>query len=129
MYLPGRNILLLSKAAILCASRGIPRLTLGPLSGNPFPDATPDFFETMARALSMGLAHEIALVTPFAAMRKADVVRLGIELGVPLEATLSCMSPQDGGHCGRCSKCRERRDAFAEAAVADPTVYAQTPPR
>ena len=128
-YLPGRNILLLSKAAILCASRGIPRLALGPLSSNPFPDATPEFFATMARALSMGLAHEIALVTPFAGMRKADVVRLGIELGVPLEATLSCMSPQDGAHCGRCSKCRERRDAFAEAGVADPTPYVRSPPR
>ena len=129
VYLPGRNLLLLSQAAILCARHGIPRLALGPLAGNPFPDATPEFFEAMARALSLGLAHEIAVVTPFAAMCKADVVRLGVELGVPLAATLSCMSPQRGGHCGRCSKCRERRDAFAEAGVADPSTYAQTPPR
>jgi 7-cyano-7-deazaguanine synthase len=66
-------------------------------------------------------------VTPFAAMHKADVVRLGVQLGVPLELTLSCMNPTGDQHCGQCSKCRERRDAFAEARVPDPTSYA-TPP-
>ena len=45
-------------------------------------------------------------------------------LGVPLALTLSCMNPQGDRHCGRCSKCRERRDAFREAGVADPTDYA-----
>ncbi len=127
VYLTGRNVMLLSKAAIYCAQRRIPRIALGPLAGNPFPDATQEFFSAMARALSLGLAHDIEVATPFSAMHKADVVRLGIELGVPLELTLSCMNPRDGLHCGRCSKCRERRDAFAEAGVRDPTRYA-TPP-
>jgi len=57
------------------------------------------------------------------------VIRRGRELGVALELTLSCMQPQRGLHCGRCSKCRERRDAFAEAGVDDPTAYAATPIR
>ncbi len=48
VYLPGRNILLLSKAGVLCALRGIPRLAIGPLAGNPFPDATPLFFASIA---------------------------------------------------------------------------------
>jgi 7-cyano-7-deazaguanine synthase len=122
-------VVLLSKAAIYCAQQRIPRIALGPLAGNPFPDATREFFTTMARALSLGLAHDIEVATPFATMHKADVVRLGVELGVPLELTLSCMNPQDGLHCGRCSKCRERRDAFAEAGVADPTRYATAPLR
>ena len=52
------------------------------------------------------------------------MIRLGATLGVPLELTLSCMQPVDGLHCGRCSKCRERRDAFTEAGVDDPTPYA-----
>ncbi len=129
VYLPGRNIMLIAKAAVLCANRGIGRLALGPLAGNPFPDATPEFFTAMGRAVSLGLAHEIALVTPLAGMRKAEAIRLGLELGVPLEATLSCMSPESGSHCGRCSKCRERRDAFVGAGVEDPTVYAQPPLR
>ena len=112
VYLTGRNVMLLTKAAIYCAQHRIGRLAIGPLAGNPFPDATPQFFEAMARSLSLGLAHAIDIEAPFLAMEKSDVIRLGAELGVPLELTLSCMSPRDGRHCGQCSKCRERRDAF-----------------
>jgi 7-cyano-7-deazaguanine synthase len=129
VYLPGRNILLLSKAAIYCAQRDIGRIALGPLAGNPFPDATPQFFSTMGQALSMGLAHAVVIDTPFASMRKSDVITIGVAMGVPLELTLSCMKPQHGLHCGECSKCRERRDAFVEAGVSDPTHYATVPVR
>jgi 7-cyano-7-deazaguanine synthase len=129
VYLTGRNVVLLSKAAIYCAQHRITRIALGPLAGNPFPDATREFFDAMARALSLGLAHAIDVVTPFSSVHKGDVIKLGVELGVPLELTLSCMNPQDGRHCGRCSKCRERRDAFREAGVVDPTPYATAPIR
>ena len=65
-------------------------------------------------------------------MHKDDVIRLGARLGVPFELTLSCMNPADSAlplHCGQCSKCRERRDAFVAAGVADPTAYSQPSPR
>lgn len=129
VYLTGRNVILLSKAAIYCARHGIARIAIGPLAGNPFPDATPEFFESMARALSLGLAHEVRIDAPFAGKEKAEVIALGLTLGVPLELTLSCMNPEGGLHCGRCSKCRERRDAFNEARVCDPTRYAIQPIR
>ena len=129
VYLAGRNVMLLSKAAIHCARHGISRLAIGPLAGNPFPDATPVFFDAMARALSLGLAHTIHIAAPLADKHKSEVIRLGIELGVPLVLTLSCMNPAGGLHCGQCSKCRERRDAFAEAGVMDPTAYAVAPLR
>ena len=129
VYLTGRNIALLSKTAIYCARHDIHRIALGPLGGNPFPDATPEFFAAMARALSLGLAHDLVIDTPLAALTKPDVIRIGIELGVPLAATLSCMKPHDGLHCGRCSKCRERRDAFREAGVRDDTRYSVAPVR
>src|SRR5215208_1319728 len=135
VYLTGRNIILLSKASIYCAQHGLHRIALGPLAGNPFPDATPQFFESMARALALGLAHDMRIDTPFARKDKADVIRIGADLGVPLELTLSCMNPRPRGqaptvdHCGECSKCRERRDAFNEAGVADPTHYAVQPAR
>ena len=129
VYLIGRNVTLLSKAAIYAARHGIGRIALGLLAGNPFPDATPAFFDAMARALSLGLAHPLRIDAPFAGLHKSDAIRLGVELGVPLELTLSCMNPRDGQHCGRCSKCRERRDAFREAGVADPTTYVMTPIR
>jgi 7-cyano-7-deazaguanine synthase len=129
VYLTGRNIVLLSKAGIYCAQKKVSRIAIGPLAGNPFPDATPEFFQQMARTLSLGLAHEIAIDAPLIAMDKSDVIRLGVELGTPFELTLSCMNPQRGLHCGQCSKCRERRDAFREAGVNDPTAYASPPLR
>ena len=129
VFLPGRNLLLLSKAAVLCAMRGITRIAVGPLAGNPFPDATPEFFEAIGRAASLGLAHEIRVEAPFARLHKEEVIRLGEALGVPLALTLSCMNPGGGLHCGVCSKCRERRDAFAAAGVEDPTAYRAPSPR
>jgi 7-cyano-7-deazaguanine synthase len=129
VYLDGRNIVLLAKASVYMARTGLTRALLGPLAGNPFPDATPEFFTAMARALSLGLDSSVRIDTPLAAMHKADVIRLGASLGVPFELTLSCMEPKDGRHCGRCSKCRERRDGFLEAQVPDPTRYRERPRR
>jgi 7-cyano-7-deazaguanine synthase len=123
VYLEGRNIILIAKAAVLAARTGATRLALGPLAGNPFPDATPEFFAAMARAMSLGLAHPIDVVAPFRHLHKTDVIRLGLSLGVPLEQTISCMSPKGDRHCGACNKCRERREAFAEAGVPDRTEY------
>ena len=129
VYLDGRNIVLLAKASVFMARHRLSRVLMGPLAGNPFPDATPRFFDTMAEALSLGLAWQVSIETPFAALHKADVIKLGEELGVPFELTLSCMQPIDGMHCGRCSKCRERRDGFLGAGVADPTEYRIRPER
>ena len=129
VYIDGRNVILLSKAAVYMARHDISRVLIGPLAGNPFPDANATFFEAFARGLSIGLATPIEIEAPFAALHKADVIRLGRELGVPLELTLSCMQPVNGLHCGQCSKCRERRDAFAEAGIEDPTAYRATPVR
>jgi 7-cyano-7-deazaguanine synthase len=123
VYLVGRNVLLLSKAAVFCATRHIQRIAIGPLAGNPFPDATMGFFTAMAEALSRGLNHRIEIVAPLAELHKADVIRMGHALGVPLELTLSCMNPREGRHCGACSKCRERQHAFRDAGVTDRTAY------
>ncbi len=129
VYLEGRNIALLAKAGIYMAHEKLTRILLGPLAGNPFPDATPEFFAAMQHALSLGLHHPIRVETPFAALHKSDVIRLGARLGVPMELTLSCMQPKEGMHCGRCSKCRERRDAFRAAGIDDMTRYAVAPIR
>jgi 7-cyano-7-deazaguanine synthase len=129
VYLAGRNLVLLTKAGVVAAARRIGRIALGPLAGNPFPDATPEFLSSMARSLSLGLNHAIEIATPFIAMHKKDVIQLGARLRVPLEHTLSCMNPSGTLHCGLCSKCRERRDAFAAARIPDPTTYANKSPR
>lgn len=129
VYIDGRNVVLLSKASVFMARAKIARVMIGPLAGNPFPDASRAFFDAMQQALSIGLAAPIQIEAPLASMHKADVIRRGAALGVPLELTLSCMQPQEGLHCGRCSKCRERRDGFIEAGVVDPTTYATLPAR
>ena len=130
VYLTGRNLVLLTKAGVVAAKHHAHRIALGPLKGNPFPDARPDFFNAMSTALSLGLDHAIEIATPFLDWEKVDVIRRGVALGVPLELTLSCMNPVAGSiHCGLGSKCRERRDAFASAAVTDPTIYANRSPR
>ncbi|MGE5243477.1 MAG: 7-cyano-7-deazaguanine synthase [Betaproteobacteria bacterium] len=124
VYLPGRNVILLGKAGVFCAAAAIDRLVLATLAHNPFPDATPAFRESMQRTLSLGLAHHLTIEAPYDGVRKAEVVRRGLALGVPLEHTLSCMSPAGARHCGTCSKCRERHDAFREIGSPDPTDYA-----
>ena len=143
VYLPGRNIVLLGKAGVYCAASNIDRLVLGTLAHNPFPDATPAFRAAMAETLSLGLAHQLTIDAPYANFSKADVIRRGVSLGVPLDLTLSCMNPVsvepgeprepreprepwEPRHCGLCSKCRERHDAFLEAGVEDPTSYVDT---
>ena len=129
VYLHGRNVALLSKAAVYAATKNISRIVLAPLAGNPFPDATPQFLNALSTALSLGLDAAIQIAAPFSRLHKADVITRGAELGVPFELTLSCMNPEDTLHCGLCSKCRERHDAFRAAGMPDPTTYANPSPR
>jgi len=129
VYLHGRNISLISKAAVYAATRNISRIALAPLAGNPFPDAGRAFLSAFSSALGLGLNAPVEIVTPFSEMHKEDVIKLGAGLKVPFELTLSCMKPVSVTHCGLCSKCRERRDAFAAAGISDPTVYANPSPR
>jgi len=122
VYLPGRNLLLLSQAAIFCVKYRIGTIALGSLGHNPFPDATPKFFRDFSRAASEALGQRLKTVTPFRRLTKAQVIRRGRRL--PLHLSFSCLSPRRGRHCGRCNKCAERQRAFREAGREDLTRYA-----
>jgi 7-cyano-7-deazaguanine synthase len=126
VFLPGRNALLLSKALLWCHLRGVPELWLAPLAGNPFPDATPAFFAAFAAAVNGAVGGGVRVRLPYRGLRKADVLRRG--RGLPLGLTFSCIRPTGGRHCGACNKCAERRRAFAEAGLPDPTEYQTEPP-
>lgn len=121
-FLPGRNVLLLSKALIWCRLQRVPAVAMAVLAANPFPDATPQFFADFASAVGHAVGAKLRIETPYAGLTKSQVVALGRDL--PLEHTFSCAAPVDGLHCGRCGKCGERGRAFRAAGVPDPTRYA-----
>ena len=123
VYLPGRNVLLLSVAAVVCAQRRISTIAIGILQGNPFADATPRFFNQLASCLTQALRHPLRILTPVIYLRKAHLIRYASNLS--LELTFSCLNPKGHRHCGGCNKCAERKRAFHEAAVPDPTIYAR----
>jgi 7-cyano-7-deazaguanine synthase len=120
-YLPGRNLTLLPKAAVFAAQKNLRALALGSLGSNPFPDAGAGFFARLSAVLTEGLGHPIEILAPLAGLGKPEVVTQGRDL--PLELTLSCMDPVGERNCGRCSKCWERQQGFADAGLPDRTPY------
>jgi 7-cyano-7-deazaguanine synthase len=122
VYLPGRNALLIVKAAVWCQLHGIEDLALAPLGTSPFEDASAAFLSDFQTAINRGCERPVRLLRPFGEMNKRQVMALG--RGLPLELTFSCISPSQGRHCGRCNKCAERQAAFRETEITDRTEYA-----
>ncbi|WP_431681326.1 7-cyano-7-deazaguanine synthase [Kitasatospora sp. KL5] len=125
---PNRNALLLAAAYAIAVVEQAEAVAIGVMAGDvaSVPDSTPAFleaFDAMERIATRGYAHpDLTLLAPLAGMDKSGVVLLGEELGVDWTRTWTCFR---GGeiHCGRCASCWERQDAFAGAAVNDPTTY------
>ena len=121
VYLPGRNIVFLSKAACFAAIHGVPFIEIGVLKGNPFSDSTKLFFQKMSDVLSLGLSFDMQVKAPFQKLKKEDVIEMGKKL--PLEFTFSCLNPKGYEHCGECNKCVERKKAFFASGIFDKTKY------
>jgi 7-cyano-7-deazaguanine synthase len=126
VYLPGRNVLLLAKAMLWCHLHGVAILALVPLEGNPFPDATPDFFTGYEAIVNRAVGGTVRVVQPYRGLHKEEVLQRGRHL--PLQWTFSCLRPRDSRHCGACNKCAERRQAFARAGYPDPATYHREEP-
>ncbi|GAA3268589.1 hypothetical protein GCM10010493_51590 [Streptomyces lavendulae subsp. grasserius] len=126
VYLPGRNIILIGLTAVWCTLRGVGTIAIASLAGNPFPDATDEFFQQYTRTLSAGLDTDLRILAPY---RNRFKHRLIAEFAhLPLHLTLTCLNPRPSPegplHCGACNKCAERRRAFARADVDDRAGYA-----
>ena len=122
-YVPFRNGLFLSSAASIALSKGCEVIYYGAHSddaaGNAYPDCSEAFNKAMNDAIFLGSGNQLHIEAPFVTLTKADVVKMGLELGVPYELTWSCY---EGGEtpCGVCGTCRDRAAAFAANGIADP---------
>jgi 7-cyano-7-deazaguanine synthase len=121
VYLPGRNLALLTQAALAAYTYGVGRIQIGVLSSNPFPDATPEFFRSFENSVHAAMRWRVRVEVPLGHLTKTEALELGYHLR--LEHSLSCIRPVAGAHCGDCNKCEERRVAFVRAALPDPTRY------
>ena len=106
VYLPGRNIMLLSMGGVYAATIGVPAVAIGTLSGNPFPDGAKSFFSSFGRAISTGLGFPLTIEAPFRRLGKEAIIRRFDDL--PLHLSFSCSNPRGRSACGLCAKCRER---------------------
>jgi 7-cyano-7-deazaguanine synthase len=115
-YVPNRNMVLLALAAAYAESRGVSDLYYGAQAQDRYGywDCTVDFVDRINDVLGLNRGRAVTIHAPFASRRKADVVRIGMELGVDYTHTWTCYR---GGvePCGTCPSCVERADAFKQA--------------
>ena len=121
---PFRNGIMLSIACGLAESRGLERLLIANHGGDHaiYPDCRPGFISAIDAATQSGTYNHVRVVAPYTNLTKSDIVRRGAALGIDYAETYSCYC---GGerHCGRCATCSERKEAFSQAGVHDPTEY------
>ncbi|MCK8603394.1 7-cyano-7-deazaguanine synthase QueC [Desulfoferrobacter suflitae] len=136
-YVPARNTIFLSLAVAWAEVLQAQDIFIGvnALDYSGYPDCRPQFIEAFQRVANLGtkVAAEgrlqFKIHTPLIELSKAQIIQTGTALGVDYSLTHSCYDPDDGGRaCGRCDSCLLRRKGFIEAAVTDPTRYAEEAP-
>lgn len=122
-YVPFRNGLFLSSAASIALSHGCSKIMYGAhaddAAGAAYPDCSLDFVNAMNQAIYLGSGNQLTIEAPFVSLTKADVVKKGLELGVPYALTWSCYEGGDKP-CGKCGTCIDRQKAFEKNGVVDP---------
>ena len=124
-YVPFRNGLFLSSAASMALSKDCSVIYYGAhaddAAGFAYPDCSPVFHKAMNEAIYEGSGHQLRIEAPFVELNKADVVKIGLELGVPYDLTWSCYEGGDKP-CGKCGTCIDRAAAFQANGVEDPAL-------
>src|SRR5215469_7413703 len=124
-YVPFRNAHFLSAAVSWAEVLDATRVYIGAVEqdSSGYPDCRPAYYEAFNTVIQAGTREgKIEVITPLIAMRKAEIVRLGLELGAPFDLTWSCYSREDRA-CGVCESCVLRLKAFAAAGAVDPIPY------
>lgn len=130
-YVPARNLVMLAVATACAETVGAGEVWIGvnALDYSGYPDCRPEFIEAFQRAATLATrvgteGRGLVMRAPLMHLTKAEIIRLGVRLGVDFGLTRSCYDPDDRGRaCGRCDSCHLRREGFNAAGVADPTVY------
>ena len=125
-YVPFRNAHFLAVAVSWAEVLGAEKVYIGAVEpdSSGYPDCRPAYYKAFNEVVKTGTKDgRIEILTPLIAMRKAEIVRLGLELGAPFDLTWSCYSREDEA-CGLCDSCALRLGAFEAAGVRDPIPYA-----
>lgn len=124
IIVPFRNAILLSIAVSYANVIGAEAVFYGATGSDArfYPDCRESFFKTFQKAARLGTEKEIAIVAPFHKVTKAEVIKIGTKLRVPYKLTWSCYLGENK-HCGRCESCVNRKKAFGEAGIEDPSEY------
>lgn len=131
-YVPARNLVFLSLAVAQAEVLGAQDLYIGvnQLDYSGYPDCRREFIESFGAAANLATkagveGTALRVQTPLIVLTKAEIIKLGKELGVDYGLTVSCYDPSgDGLACGACDSCQLRRRGFEQAGVPDPTRYA-----
>jgi 7-cyano-7-deazaguanine synthase len=131
-YVPARNTVFLALALAWAEALGAFDVFVGvnAIDYSGYPDCRPEFIEAFERLANLATKAGVEggrfhVHAPLIRLSKAEIIRLGLSLGVDYAQTHSCYAPSaDGGACGRCDSCQLRRAGFAAAGVPDPTRYA-----
>jgi 7-cyano-7-deazaguanine synthase len=126
-YVPFRNAHFLAVAVSWAEVLDAKKIYIGAVEqdSSGYPDCRPAYYEAFNQVIKTGTKEgTIEIVTPLIRLRKAGIVRLGLELGAPFDLTWSCYSRQDRA-CGVCDSCLLRLRAFAAAGATDPISYAE----
>lgn len=121
---PFRNGIMLAIATGIAESHELKRVYIANHGGDHtiYPDCRPEFIDAMDKATSAGTFVDVRVEAPYTNISKADIVRRGTALGIDYAKTWSCYKGSEM-HCGKCGTCVERKEAFADAGVKDPTEY------
>ncbi|MEM2092855.1 MAG: 7-cyano-7-deazaguanine synthase QueC [Candidatus Bathyarchaeia archaeon] len=124
LIVPFRNAIFLSVAVAYAVSINANRIFYGAQGSDmPFyPDCRIEFYKAFEKAATIGTGRELIIEAPFSQIPKSEVIRIGLELNVPYQLTWSCYL-NGSKHCGKCESCINRKRAFIEAGVTDPTEY------
>ncbi len=133
-YVPARNTIFLSFAVALAEVRNANDIYIGvnAIDYSGYPDCRPEFIAAFMQMANLATrkgveGDNLTIHAPLMSLSKAEIVKLGVSLGIDYAQTHSCYDPTENGACGKCDACWLRAQGFKQAGIADPTIYAAMP--